>query len=94
MFKKMDNKNRNVLKATILKKLKRRGKWGGAHTSLDKLTAGIPKHLRREAKDAAKELIKEGLLLSKPTSYGLEVSLNPRRRDKIERIIHEYLGEE
>jgi len=91
MLKKMDI---DILKATILKKLKRRGKWGGAHTSFDKLTAGIPKHLHGKAKDAARELIKEGLLLSKPTSYGLEVSLNPRRRDEIERIIREYLGEE
>lgn len=33
MFKKMNN--REVLKATILKKLKRRGKWGAAHTSFD-----------------------------------------------------------
>ena len=91
MFGKMNNLE-NVLKATILKKLKRRGKWGGAHTSLERLTAGIPKHLRGKAKDAAKELIKEGLLLSKPTSYGLEVSLNSRRRDEIERVIREYLG--
>ena len=90
MFGKMNNLE-NILKATILKKLKRRGKWG-ERSNLERLTAGIPKHLRGKAKDAAKELIKEGLLLSKPTSYGLEVSLNPRRRDEIERIIREYLG--
>ncbi len=29
------------------------------------------------------ELIKEGLILSKPTGYGLEVSLNPRMIDQI-----------
>ena len=83
-----------TLKATILKKLKRRGKWGHAHTSFDKLTSGIPKHLRGLAKDVAEELIKEGLLLAKPTSYGLEVSLNPRRKAEIDKIIEEYLNKE
>jgi hypothetical protein len=48
MSKKMNIKE--VLKVTILKKLKRRGKWGGAHKSFDVLTRGIPKHLRGEAK--------------------------------------------
>ena len=92
MFANMNNEElRNILKATILKKLKRRGKWGHAHTSLDKLTSGIPKGL---AKDVAKELIKEVLLLAKPTSYGLEVSLNPRRKAEIDKIIEEYLDKE
>lgn len=61
------SKNMNIkagLRATILKKLKRRGKWGGAHTSFDVLARGIPKHLRGEAKEVATELIKDGLLLS------------------------------
>lgn len=51
MRNKMTNNNRDVLKATILKKLKRRGKWGGAHTSFDRLTTGIPKHLKGETKN-------------------------------------------
>lgn len=83
----------DVLKAMILKKLKRRGKWGHAHTSFDKLTSGIPKHLRGLAKEVAEDLIKEGLLLAKPTSYGLEVSLNPRRKAEIDEII-KYLDKE
>jgi hypothetical protein len=81
----------------ILKKraalTRRRGKWGHAHTSFDKLTSGISKHLRGLAKEVAEELIKEGLLLAKPTSYGLEVSLNPRRKAEIDEII-EYLDGE
>jgi len=39
----------------------------------------------------AKELIKDGLLFSKPTSYGLEVSLNPERKDEIDKVIERYL---
>lgn len=91
MSKNMNDKE--VLKATILKKLKRRGKWGGAHTSFDILVKGIPKHLRGEAKEVATELIKVGLLLSKPTSYGLEVSLNPERKEEIDKIIERCLSE-
>ncbi|RLG19758.1 hypothetical protein DRN77_08440 [Methanosarcinales archaeon] len=83
--------NTNVLKATILKKLKRRGKWGNAHTRFDRLTAGIPKHLKGETKNVAKDLIKSGLLFSKSTSYGLEISLNPKRRKDIDMIIEKYL---
>ena len=89
-----DEELRNVLRATILKKLKRRGKWGGAHTSVDKLTSGIPKHLRGLAKEVVEDMIREGLLLTKPTSYGLEISLNPRKKAEIERIINEYLDGE
>jgi len=36
-------------------------------------------------------LIKEGLILEKPTFYGIEVSLNLKRRAEIEEIIDEYL---
>jgi len=92
MYKNMDTKS--LLKATILKKLKRRGKWGKAHTSFDKLSTGIPRHLRGESKEAGYDLIKSGLLLSKPTSYGLEVSLNPKRKDEILKTIEEYLPKE
>jgi len=91
---KMTKNNIDILKlkATMLKKLKRRGKWGDAHTSFDRLTAaGIPKHLRGETKNVANDLIKSGLVFSKPTSYGLEVSLNPKRRKEIDRIIEKYL---
>ncbi|NOQ33742.1 MAG: hypothetical protein GQ567_06070 [Methanosarcinales archaeon] len=85
----MTKNNIDILKATMLK---RRGKWGDAHTSFDRLTAaGIPKHLRGETKNVANDLIKSGLVFSKPTSYGLEVSLNPKRRKEIDRIIEKYL---
>jgi hypothetical protein len=83
--------NTDELKATILHKLKRRNKWGGAHTSIDLLTKGIPKNLRGKAKEVIEELTTEGLLLTKPTSYGLEVSLNPARRREIDEIIERCL---
>jgi hypothetical protein len=60
---------------------------GGKHTSFDNLIKAVPGHLRGAAKDAAKELIKDGLILSHPTSYGLQVALNPRRSTEIETIV-------
>lgn len=78
----MDKKEE--IEHTLLRKLAYMGKWGGSHTSFDNLPKGFPKHLREDVKIAAKELIKRGMLLSKPTSYGLEVSLNVKMKKEIE----------
>lgn len=85
--------NTLILKAQILKKLRRRDNWGGSHTAFDDLPKSIPKHLRGEAKDAAKELISEGLLIPKQTSYGLHVSLNPQKKTDIDKLIKDVLNE-
>jgi hypothetical protein len=82
-----------TLKAQILKKLRRRDYWGGSHTAFDDLPKSIPKHLRGKAKDAAEELISEGLLISKQTGYGLHVSLNPQRKADIDKLIKDVLNE-
>ena len=71
---------------SLLRKLLYLGKWGGSHTSIDNLPKGFPKHLRGEIKDIAKELIKKEILISKPTSYGVEVSLNPQKKKEIEEL--------
>lgn len=71
---------------SVLRKLVYLGKWGGNHTSIDNLPKGFAKHLRGEVKTIAKELIKKGILLSKPTSYGVEISLNPEKKKEIEEI--------
>jgi len=75
------------LKKIILRKLYRHRIIGGKHTAIDHLTKGLPKHIAGKAKDAVSELIKEGFILSKPTSYGLQVSLNPEKINDIEKII-------
>ncbi|WP_348303715.1 hypothetical protein [Methanothrix sp.] len=82
-----------ILKAQILKKLRRHGYWGGRHTAYDDLTKGIPKHLRGQAKDAAEELIIGGFLLPKQTGYGLHVSLNPQKKADIDNLIRDVLKE-
>ncbi|MBW2989220.1 hypothetical protein KY358_02770 [Candidatus Woesearchaeota archaeon] len=76
-------------KRIILRKLFRRRVIGGKHTAIEHLTKSLPGHVAGDAKKAIKDLIKEGLILSKPTSYGLQVSLNPQRIDEISRMIEE-----
>ena len=74
------------IERVLIRKLVYMGKWNANHTSFDNLPKGFPKHLRGMVKDAAKDLIKKGILLSKPTSYGLEVSLNIKMKKEIERF--------
>jgi hypothetical protein len=81
-------------KAKILHKLHRHGYWGGRYTSFDNLPKGFEKRLRGEVKEAAEELIDEGLLKGKPTSYGIEVSLNPEKKDEIELRIRRFVEDE
>jgi len=78
-----------AIRRKILKKLYLQRIIQHKHTSFDNLPKGFPTHLRGQVKEAAELLLKEGLLLSKPTSYGLEVSLNHERIEEIEKIIEE-----
>jgi hypothetical protein len=81
------------IKAHVLFKLHWKKYWGGRHTALESVKKGIPKHLGGKYINAAKELIKEGLLLGKPTAYGLQISLNPKQRDKIIGIAKKFARE-
>ncbi|RLG19903.1 hypothetical protein DRN67_01425 [Candidatus Micrarchaeota archaeon] len=78
------------LASTILHKLVRKRKWGHSHTSFANLSKSAPSHLKGDFKRIAEQLIKERLLISKPTSYGLEVSLNPQKAEKIKQIVRKY----
>ena len=75
------------IKKRILKKLFRLHLWGAKHTSIDNLHKSFPSHLKGFVKKIVKELIKEELILTKPTSYGLEVSLNPQKKNEIYDIV-------
>ena len=61
--------------------------WLHKHTNINNLPKGLSNQLRvsKEIKKAVEELLKEQILLSKPTQYGLEVSLNPRKIKEIEK---------
>ncbi|MAE50078.1 hypothetical protein CMI48_04610 [Candidatus Pacearchaeota archaeon] len=80
------------IKGKILHKLTRLGKFHHSHTSIDNTQKGFPKDLQGRAKQAAKELKKEGILLSKPTSYGEEVSINTAKKEQIMRYINAFLS--
>lgn len=75
------------LKTTILRKLFRRRIIGGKHTAFEHVMSGIPRHLTGQAKQTTELLIKDGLILTKPTNYGLQISLNPDKIDEIEKMI-------
>ena len=83
------------IKGRIIRKLFRRGNWGASHTSFENLKKGFTqrdtgKQGSKKVDKMGESLIKENLILSKPTGYGLEVNLNPKMIDRIQ----EYLDDE
>lgn len=79
------------IKGKILHKLTRLGKFKHSHTSIDNLPKGFPKDLRGRVKNIVEELLKEEILFRKSTSYGVEVSINLGKRDKIMYYIDKFL---
>ena len=77
------------IKQFILRKLARHRIWMHKHTSIHNLRKGLPDYLRnrKELKKVINDLLKGGLLISKPTHYGLEVSLNIKKKKEIEDFI-------
>lgn len=84
--------DKEKIKATLLYHLRRKKVIGGVHTHFDTLKRGFPSHLGKDVDKAAKELIKRGLIITKPTSYGLQVSLNKEKLKEIEEFILRVLG--
>ena len=82
--------NDDEIKGKVLHKLSRLGKFEHSHTSIDNLPKGFPVDMRVKFKDMVKELKKEGILLSKPTSYGEEVSINSSMKERIIYYINKF----
>lgn len=82
------------IKGKILHKLARLGKFSHSHTSIDNLPKGFPPDIKKRVKDMGKELKKEGILFSKPTGYGEEVSINHRMKEKILYYVNKFLEKE
>jgi hypothetical protein len=82
------------IKATLLYNLRRKRKIGESHTPFDTLKRGFPSHLGKNIEKIAKELIKQGYLITKPASYGLQVSLNKEKVPEIEAFVKKVLGME
>lgn len=86
------------IKAIILFKLYKRGNWGGSHTAFDNLKKGwkdadLGKHGLKRVEKQAKELIREGLIIPKPTHYGLQASLNSRQYAAIIVLMKKFFPE-
>jgi len=80
------------IKATILYHLRRKKIIGGVHTHFDTIKKGFPSHLGKNIEKIAKELIKQQFILTKPTSYGLQIFLNKEKITEIEVYIQKVLG--
>jgi len=87
------------VQAVILHKLFRKRKVGAAHIPCDVIKRDIGAWLAKREKDGKrvdeciKILIREGIILPKPTNYGLEISLNPKRSEEIIARIREFYPE-
>ncbi len=79
------------IKGKILHKMTRKGKFEHSHTALDNLQKGFPLDLRGKAKNMSQEMIKEGILHLKKTSYGKQISINAEKKEKIMEYINEFL---
>lgn len=84
----MEEEVEREIKWFILSKMLRHRWWKHKHTSIHNLHKGLPDHLRsrKEVKGAINDLVKE-FLMSKPTHYGLEVSLNINKKKEIEDFV-------
>ena len=76
------------IKGKILHKLTRKGKFEHSHTALENLAKSFPAEMKGRAKQMSEDLIREGILHLKNTSYGKQVSINLDKKDKI----MEYIG--
>lgn len=81
----------DTIRARLLYHLRKKKVIGGVHTHYDTLKRGFPKHLCKVVENIAKELIRRGLLITKPTSYGLQVSLNKDKLFEIDNFIKKIL---
>jgi hypothetical protein len=75
------------LEVALLRKMYTHNFIGERHTSADNIPKGFPKHQRGEIKKALKKLTRQGYVIPKVTSYGMEVSLNPRRIAEIRQLL-------
>ena len=89
--------NAKTVAARLLFSLARKRKWGESHTAYEHLfksfkSESLGKDGMNLARSIAEELMRAGLILKKPTHYGVQVSLNPRMAHEIKMIIKENLG--
>ncbi len=76
---KITKREMEEIKADILIDLLKHTYVGKRHTSEDNILKGFPKSKQGKIKKVRKILTKEKLVNCKPTSYGPECSINPKK---------------
>lgn len=66
-----------------IKKLHSLDKWRSNHLLIKNLESGFPSHEIGKVKEVINLLIKDKLLIPKPTKYGMAVSLNESMKKEI-----------
>jgi len=79
------------IKGKILHKLTRKGKFEHSHTAIENLAKSFPPEMKGKAKEMSEDLIREGILHLKKTSYGEQVSINVEMKETIMGYIEEFL---
>lgn len=79
------------IKGKVLHKLVRAGKLEHSHTALEHAQKGFPKDLTGRVKALVRELVKEGLLHEKQTSYGTQVSINVEKLERVQQYVEIFL---
>jgi len=88
MGKKLSKSDYFKIKKNIIKKLYSNQAFSKGHLLYERLTSGIPSHLKGFVDDVLKELIKEELVLFYgKTKYGDAYQLNIKKLNEIEEII-------
>ncbi len=86
--------NSDEIQANILHQLFRKQKWMANHIAYDKIKKWVVAGLRgkngKETNGCLKQLIRENLIIMKPTSYGLQISLNIESREEILKRIKQF----
>ena len=71
----------------ILRKLYRCSCIGARHTTIEHCFTGLRRNDGKCAKDAYVRLANAGYLIVKPTSYGVQVSINPQRTAQVKALL-------
>jgi len=88
-----EDKQIKLVAKLILERLSNMDKWGGAHSELNRVGKSLPSHItatnkgKKQMDKAIKMLINLGLLLTKPSTGEIHVSLNPRKITEIYQFI-------
>ena len=85
---KLSNSNYIKIKKNIIKKLYSNQCFNSGHMLYERLTSGIPSHLKGFVKIVLNDLLKEELVLVYgKTKYGIAYQLNVKKLNGIEKIM-------